>query len=267
MSTALLLAGCKNKNNQTDENCIQGEGYYAEINSCMGDGENGELREALTKLVHPGQTPTYSGDTGTYCLSKVLQEADADPNNSKNMIFFYTQKSNTKDVAHGDSYWNREHVWPQSLSNGCWGQARAGSDMLHLRPTYKETNESRGNMKYGNASGSWLTYNGMPYGRKGQYFEPVDAIKGDCARIIMYLWVAYHDEYANLPGIKNVFESIDVMLQWHLNDAPSQIEINRNNYAQNSKQGNRNPFVDHPEYACKIWGASASPETQKRCGM
>lgn len=123
-------------------------------------------------------------------------------------------------------------------------------------------------MKYGNASGSWLTDHGSPYCRKGHYFEPLDVIKGDCARIIMYLWVAYHDEYgSNLPGITNVFESIDVMLQWHLNDEPSQIEINRNNYAQNSKQGNRNPFVDHPEYACKIWGASASPETQKRCGM
>jgi len=44
-----------------------------------------------------------------------------------------------------------------------------------------------------------------------------------------------------------------MMLVWHKNDPVSQKEIDRNN-AVYAYQINRNPFIDHPEFATDIWG-------------
>ena len=233
--------------------------YYSSITSSLTDGMTGSLRTTLTSLINPSSVPVYSSSGATH-LSSVLQEADEDPNNSSNMIYLYTRNSVTKNAA---NTWNREHVWPQSLSNSCWGTTRAGTDLLHLRPTYNKTNSVRGNLKYGEitSGGSAVTYEGMPYGyTSGSYFMPLDSVKGDVARIIMYVWVAYYNEYGSkLPAITNVFQSFDVLMQWHTNDKPDVMEGNRNDYAQNeSMQKNRNPFVDHPEYAWKIFGSQCS---------
>ena len=45
---------------------------------------------------------------------------------------------------------------------------------------------------------------------------------------------------------------IDVLLTWHQQDPVSQKEIDRNNNGF-SHQGNRNPYVDHPEYVIAVW--------------
>ena len=76
----------------------------------------------------------------------------------------------------------------------------------------------------------------------------------------MYVWTAYKSYYSNLPNITNVFQSYDVLLKWHILDKPDALEGNRNNYAQTSMQKNRNPFVDHPEYAWKIFGENCSSD-------
>lgn len=231
--------------------------YYNGISDSLTEGPNGSLRTSLTTLIHPTTVPTY-GNSGDTHLSTVLQYADEDPTNSANMIYLYTRDSVKKNAA---SSWNREHVWPQSLSNSCWGTGRAGTDLLHLRPTYNTTNSTRGNLKYGQFSGGETkVYNGITYGyTSGSYFMPLDSVKGDVARIIMYVWVAYYNEYGSkLPAITNVFQSFDVLMSWHCSDQPDVMEGNRNNYSETSMQGNRNPFVDHPEYAWKIFGSNCS---------
>lgn len=237
--------------------------YYSKISSELTDGENGTLRSTLTSLVRPVSTPTYSG-SGSNTLSSILQEADEDPTNSNNMIYFYTRDSVSKNAAQS---WNREHTWPQSLSNNNWGKTRAGSDLLHIRPTYNSTNSNRGNNKYGNVNGDALTYNSMVYGYKsGSLFMPIEANKGDAARIVMYVWTAYHDEYSSKPlSITSIFESYETMLKWHIADKPDLLEGHRNDVALNSMQKNRNPFVDHPEYACHIFGDKVSTQTKNLC--
>ena len=237
--------------------------YYKNIDFSAAEGLNGKLRQDITDLIYPNGWYTYSG-TGTGTLSQILQQADADPTNSSNMIYLYTRDSVTKNAA---SSWNREHCWPQSLSNNCWGESKAGTDILHIRPTYNSTNSSRSNDIYADVNkASPRTYEGMTFGYgSGTKFEPLDAVKGDVARIIMYIWVAYHDYYSNLPAITNVFESFDTLLRWHTQDKPDALEGNRNNVAQSSDQGNRNPFVDHPELGWKIFGNSASTSVKSAC--
>lgn len=231
--------------------------YYDSITN-YGEGENGGLRKALTSKIFPSGWYSYSGQ-GEGHLAEVLQKADEDPTNPSNMIYLYTRDSVAKNPA---TTWNREHCWPQSLSNKCWGQGKAGTDILHLRPTYNTTNSTRGNDLYGVATGSVKerTHNGIFYGKSGGgYFEPIDTVKGDVARIIMYVWVAYFDHYGSkLPAITNTFESFDRLIEWHTMDKPDVMEGNRNNFSEKSDQKNRNPFVDHPEYAWKIFGSKCS---------
>ena len=67
------------------------------------------------------------------------------------------------------------------------------------------------------------------------------------------------------------------LLKWNLQYAPNRskdaalalrVEQNRNQIIgiETRGQGNRNPFIDHPEYACKIWGSTNST-TKQICGM
>ena len=242
--------------------------YYDALDKTGTEGLYGTFRSKLGSYVFPKGWYTYGGG-GSDHLSTQLQYADEDPTNKSNMIYLYTRDSVKKNAA---SSWNREHVWPQSNSKGNkgqhWGTSEAGTDILHIRPTYNTTNSVRGNDKYGNTNKSNpVTYNGMPYGySSGSVFEPLDSVKGDVARIIMYVWTAYYDYYDDTGLlITKTFTNYDTLLEWHMLDKPDVSEGYRNDYSQTSKQKNRNPFVDHPEYAWKIFGDSASADVKNRC--
>ncbi len=43
-----------------------------------------------------------------------------------------------------------------------------------------------------------------------------------------------------------------LLIKWHIEDPVSAKEIAQNN-AIYLYQGNRNPYIDHPEYVCNIW--------------
>lgn len=124
------------------------------------------------------------------------------------------------------------------------------------------------------ASSSWTSTNGSKLGSSavngysGTVFEPIDEFKGDFARIIFYFATRYENIISTVsfpmfgnsayPGISSW--SLPMLLQWHTNDPVSEKEINRNNAAY-SFQGNRNPFIDHPEYVNSIWGTT-TPDTE-----
>ena len=237
--------------------------YYDSIDiTSLTNNVGGTLRKALTSLAYPkGWHEYYTDATGT--LSDKLQKSDADPDNNSNMIYFYTRNSVAKTYSNGGSSWNREHVWCQSLSNGHWGtDAGAGSDLFHIRPEYASVNSSRSNTPYGEfTGGTQKIYNSMTYGYvSGGKFKPLAANKGDIARILMYIYVIYYDTYSsNRPDLLDIIESYDTLLTWHTNDKPDKLEGNRNNYVYRyTNQKNRNPFVDHPEYAWHIFGNKCS---------
>ncbi len=236
--------------------------YYDDhnIDFDAGDGMDGALRTKLRTELKPKGFVDYSSGLSQHC-----QEADEDPNNKSNMILFYTRDSVKKQAA---GTWNREHCWPKNKSNGNWGTTQGGTDILHLRPTYVTPNSTRSNHPYGYAkNGSTLTYNNMTYGKlAGDIFEPLDCVKGDAARIIMYMWTVYDGYSGYSPlSITNVFESYNTLLEWHTMDKPDVMEGHRNDYVQTTVQKNRNPFVDHPELAWKIFGDQASSSVKAAC--
>ena len=266
-SSPIKVEAAQNLNNY-DPYTYSGS-YYDSIDFDAEGGLNGALRQAITNLSVPKGFYTY-GSNGETHLSTQLQYADEDPTNSNNMIYFYTRNSvpKTNGTVDGTIMWNREHVWCQSLSSANWGKTEAGTDILHLRPTYESTNKSRNDSPYGTTGHAVTkTYSGMNFGWTGNnYFEPLDSTKGDVARIIMYLWTTYNGYKAYNPlNILNIIESYDTLLAWHTADKPDLLEGHRNDYSQTSRQKNRNPFVDHPELAWKIFGDSVSTSVKNAC--
>ncbi len=161
--------------------------------------------------------------------------------------------------------YNREHSFPRSWFGGA--VEPMNSDAMHIFPTDKEVNAQRGSWPYGETTTpTWTSLNGSKLGPStfpgytGTVFEPINEYKGDFARAQFYMATAYENLVAGWPGsILNgsSYQTFDdwylqLLYKWHVQDPVNAKEIDRNN-AVYVLQGNRNPFVDHPEYVANVW--------------
>lgn len=181
-----------------------------------------------------------------------------------------------QDIGNGDTeVWNREHVFPKSLANPILDITVPGpaTDAHHLRAADRSRNSARNNRKYGRGSGtsnySTLDFHEGLDGPDTAAWYPGDQWKGDAARMIMYMYVHYGA--VCLPTAVGVGskeftqdEMIDLFLQWNVEDPVSDIEKTRNAYHENTSnyaaQGNRNPFIDNPYLATRIWGGDSAED-------
>lgn len=170
----------------------------------------------------------------------------------------------------GDGY-NREHSIPKSW----WGgeKTNQGCDVIIVVPTDGYVNNRRSNFPFGETNGEVYKSNNsycklgsstFP-GYSGKVFEPGDDLKGDFARIYMYAivrWSGY--KWSSGEATSTFSGSLDkncgftdyakeLFLKWNAEDPVDDWERTRNNNVQ-TVQGNRNPFVDHPEWIEYIWG-------------
>nr|WP_238419815.1 endonuclease [Streptomyces taklimakanensis] len=226
------------------------EDYYA-----PAQGKTGEaLKAALHDIIDNQTKLSYRQ------VWDALGDTDEDPANPDNVILLYTGRSQAKS-EHGGNLgdWNREHVWAKS--HGDFGTVTGpGTDLHHLRPTDVRINSIRGNKDFDNGGDP---VSGAPGNHTdGDSFEPRDAVKGDVARMILYMAVRYEgdDGFADLEpndrvgnGSAPYHGRLDVLKQWHRQDPPDSFERNRNEVIHRHYQHNRNPFIDHPEWVEAIW--------------
>jgi endonuclease I len=169
--------------------------------------------------------------------------------------------------------YNREHTFPKSWFGG--KIEPMNSDVHHIYATDGFVNSKRSGFPFGEvATASFTSTNNSKLGSStatlgynGTVFEPIDEFKGDLARAYFYMAARYEDVISSwqnnsvygdaiLDGSSDqVFElwQLEMLKRWHTDDPVSQKEIDRNEAAF-GHQGNRNPFVDHPEYVENIWG-------------
>ncbi len=148
-----------------------------------------------------------------------------------------------------DSMLNTEHTWPQSRFNGSMGKDTQKSDLHHLFPTDSQMNSVRGNYKFGDVANPDKPLKcptvkfGTAAGSREMIFEPPVAHKGNVARALFYFSVRYR-----LP----IDPREEAFLRaWNRLDPVDQAERDRND-AIHKIQGNRNPFIDHPEFVDSI---------------
>ncbi len=262
IDTRYLNVTAANNPQSISTTASSGSGYYDDI---YGYGDT------LKGLLHDLLRTTHSNQYSYNAITNILKHTDEDPNNPNNLIEIYTGWSvNKESFGSGTTDWNREHTW--SKSHGGFGDvAPAGTDLHHLRPCDSTVNSTKSN-KYFNNGGNIVIDSSPPAGYSGNTgckqtsytWEPRDEDKGDVARMLMYMAVRYEgtDTSYDLELVDHIYNEhasglplygkLATLLQWHAEDPPDAWEIRRNNRIAES-QGNRNPFIDIPGYAARIW--------------
>lgn len=249
-------------------------GYYT---TATGTGYT--LKTQLYNIIKGHTDNGYAGLYTTY------QSSDIDNfyENDGTILDMYSEKPSTTDPynytsgstqrcgtysVEGDCY-NREHIIPQSVFNSA---APMVSDAHFITPTDGKVNGQRSNYPHGTVgTATWTSLNGSKLGSSsvsgysGTVFEPINEFKGDIARMYFYFATRYENtvsgySYAMFNGTSNqVFTTafLNLLLTWNAQDPVSAREIARNN-AIYTRQNNRNPYIDHPEYVQAIWGGTTS---------
>ncbi|WP_026454333.1 endonuclease I family protein [Saccharomonospora iraqiensis] len=225
------------------------DGYYAGTEGLTG----GSLKTALHDIVSDHTVLTYDE---VWEALRVTDEAPGDP---ADVVLLYSGTTrDADDNGGGSGDWNREHVWPKS--RGDLGTHGPGSDLHHLRPTDVRVNSIRDSKDF--------DLGGEPVdGAPGtttddDSFAPRDEVRGDVARMVLYMAVRYEGDGAepdleldDRTGTGSVprLGRLPVLLDWHAADPPDAFERRRNALIHEQFQHNRNPFIDHPEWAAAIW--------------
>ncbi len=235
------------------------------------------LKTALYNIIKGHTDVHYDGLYNIYTTSdnlpsgKVWDMYSIKADGTANYFFSHTSGDRCGSYStEGDCY-NREHTFCDSWLGKASPQR---SDAHHIIPTDGYVNNRRGSYPHGKVGTvSWTSSNGSKLGKSdpatgysGIVFEPIDEFKGDFARMYFYVVTRYENLVAgwasngssadelldgtSFPAFKSWFKTL--MLQWCQQDPVSQKEIDRNN-AIYALQHNRNPYIDHPEYASAIW--------------
>ena len=184
--------------------------------------------------------------------------AKTDPGASSGQVAsFYSGNS-----AYYSGNMNREHVWPASRTVLGRNNDPLEDDIHMVRPTLISENSARGNSFF--AEGGQGGDNSIPWD-PANFNNP--SYRGDAARIIFYCVVAdaqlkLVDKDSESTGAHSMGKLSD-LLKWNLQYPVADREKTRNNEAE-KLQGNKNPFIDHPEYACRIWG-NTNAATKQVC--
>jgi len=250
-------------------------GYYD-----TADITTPETLRTSVHLIIDGHTKIPYTDSSTDTWD-VLELADQDPFNSSRILDIYQNRTFTK-YGGGNNNYNREHVWPKSYGfpDDGWSN-KPYTDCHHLFLCDIGYNSDRGSRifddclsgcttraadNYNGQSGVNLFKNATPIG----IWETWDGRKGDVARAMFYMDVRYEgdgsepdlilvdDPYLILSCQTGDNEDVgymgllETLVQWHHDDPVDDLERNHNDVVF-QYQGNRNPFVDNPDWAGYIF--------------
>jgi endonuclease I len=267
-------------------------GYYDSVDS----SSQSALRSTLHGVIDDHlRFPYTSSNTDTW---DILEQVQEDPSDPARIIDVYQNDDHLKQGG-GNTFYNREHTWPNSYGfpdDGSGNYPFTDCHVLFLCDS--SYNSSRGNKPYRtcgpSCSEKTTVANSGQGGGSGNYpgnsnwtsglhstgsWEVWGATRGDIARAQFYLDVRYEGGVHGTTGhwepnlILTNSESLIAasntgnneavaymgmlqdLLQWHLEDPVDDRERARNDIVF-SYQGNRNPFIDHPEWADCLFQAA-----------
>ena len=274
-----------------------GTGYYSRVNTSNAS----QLRCSLHAIIRGHTAYPYSGGTtNTWTILEIADEDPLNAGRILDVYRnrSYVKVTDRAGSTSTNKY-NREHTWPKSLgfpsetgNLGLPNSPHTDTHMLYLSDA--NYNSDRGNKPYGNCSGcterATEVYNGQG-GGTGVYpgnsnwfntsvFQTWGKRKGDMARAVLYMAIRYEGgthpttgqtepdlemtDNASLivgtSGSPAYMGLLSTLLAWHQADPPDAAERARNEVIF-SFQGNRNPFIDHPEWATSALFTSAKPST------
>jgi endonuclease I len=237
--------------------------YFSAINpanaTLVADLQN-RVRSPFTKV-------SYDLFDETMVTEFASREA---PGGQRSLMCIYSGQSQNYSGTFAwtpNTIFSREHTWCVSwMPSGGGTSLNEYADQHHLFPVNQNNaNAVRSNHPLGEVVTPISTYLQGTYGLDAAgntVYEPREIHKGDAARSLLYMSLRYNGvsgfnwTFNNLnnvilPGLSEDPQSLATLLTWHATDAPDAYEIARNDYIQ-SKQQNRNPFIDHPDWISYI---------------
>ena len=231
--------------------------------------EGADLKRAVSSIAARGHRPLNYRS-----LWDVLKDADRHPSRPDHVIGIYSRAAIPAQCTEGKApsgcelTWNREHVWPKSKTFPRREQW-AHTDAHHVAAEVVRCNSLRGNLDLGVGGRLHPECDSRRGVGASATWEPSDAAKGQVARMLMYVAVRYEGDPNGdkTPDLELVTRStrdgeaalgnLCVLLRWNQAFPVTQQERDRHAAVVRS-QGNRNPFIERPDLAQRIWG--------KQCG-
>lgn len=234
------------------------------------------LRQTLHERIKSAQRVPYAHAT-LVDVWDVLSLADEDPARPGHVLTIYGNAS-FPAASTANGAWEREHLWPRSRGTG--DTSACGfphNDLHHLFPSEPDLNQSRGNLPFDDCAAPDCAVKGagnrMRGGDDGAW-EVWPGRRGDVARAILYMDVRYEGGVNTITGcsepdlvVTDTREALitvpevaptgamgilATLLRWHAEDPVDDGERRRNEVVERY-QRNRNPFVDEPDLACRLW--------------
>jgi len=292
LSSLLLFSNKSNKEVKPVEAGIP-SGYYDSVTSSMkGDTLKSTLYNIIkghTRIPYDSLEPAMKVTDRDYEYDPVQPNEPSNYDPYVKLLYAdYNASSNAQTWGSsmgsynttGKDVWNKEHIWAKS--NGFPTESLpAYSDLHHLRASDWKCNNLRGNYPFAVVTGradknrveDW-TQNRYTEGNyrdtSNQLFEPRDDDKGDVARALFYMATRYYSGDGsggtNLSLTNGTDSSggkwgyLDTLLAWHEADPVDNFEMHRNDLIYSEYQHNRNPYIDHPEYARAVFKNEAIVE-------
>lgn len=225
--------------------------YYASAQGLSGV----ELENALHSIIDNHTVIAYSWPP--------FQAVDQSPTNSNEVELIYSPSTRNKNDNGGSvGDWNREHLWPRSY--GIFNDGGAdNSDIFNLRPSDVQVNAERGSLFFDDTEQALaLQFSAPGCSKDRDSWEPRDDEKGDIARACFYMHVRYDgsDSQTNDLTLSDSpdrdasrFGKLETLLEWHRLDPVNDRNRQRNQEVYDDWQRNRNPFIDHPEFAEQLF--------------
>ena len=276
------------------------DGHYDAVDATSSEALRATLHELVSgHRVFPYTDPTRPSD-GNHRVDTwdILAIADAHPERPREVLDIYLNGTFARQLAGivSNPRYEREHAWPKTL--GFFKDTTdnaAYSDCHHLFAAYRSYNGSRGNKPYGmrpedparrrmtlenlDRGGAFEDAPGGSNYSFSEVWQTWRGRRGDVSRAMLYMALRY-DGGPNEAELRLSDDIIDVvtrkeawktgadafmgvrstLLQWHLEDPVDDLERRRNTVVF-LFQGNRNPFVDHPEWVGPIFsGGGVVPQ-------
>ena len=257
---------CTALSTQAQQYYTDGAETLLKLSGSTSDSSLESMDSALYRALQSLMTDTMTDSVTYKSLPTYWARTDASQGKDSLLLFY-------SDTTGGRM--SREHVWPKSRAS--FMQQNGGSDLHHLRPEDSGVNSTRSNYTMGNVLGVYpdcttKAFDGKTvlwYSSKNDRVEVADNVKGDLARVLLYVYCRWGQPNLfekvstdNLPPYDSddrentgmpVIESLDTLLEWMQEDPVDTWEMSRNDCVQ-QVQGNRNVFIDYPEFAWLLFG-------------
>lgn len=268
---------CPDLSPVADPSTFDAASFYSDIYTAVADLPSDATAAeiaAIKALINDAAQANHVRLTYSQVWS-ALTATDEDPNDPDNIILIYkgtplAKFSNGSGSQSGDDdNWNREHSWPSSRGFG-GDFEMAFTDIHHLRPSDKSINATRGNLDFDDSDAPLAEAPESGTRVDGDSFEPRDAVKGDIARMMMYMDTRYEGESGedtpdlvldNVVGAARPtgLGKLCTLLAWSEADPVDDAERLRHDKIY-QYQGNRNPYVDNPQWIDLIYPADTCDE-------